>query len=211
MIARPLHASDLSELCATDEKLIRQSMKAASSSGKTALALIPDINLIRWHHAREEFVGNELRGEVAAIKGAIVGSGKGKRVWCYWTRMWYNEDPQSSKGNTLHVLRLVVEEHGMYAWERAISEEEASKYIPAIAALLRLAQEEAHKWKMETVELWNPTPASIKAAQLVSDKAQLIHREKDSITSLRWHGKLPDGSRAVDHVDWIGNEKHAWC
>ena len=35
------------------------SRKAGS---KTAVALIPDLETMQWHHAREEFVGQEVHG-----------------------------------------------------------------------------------------------------------------------------------------------------
>jgi hypothetical protein len=207
--ARPLYASDLPELCAIDEKLLRKTIPMAKS--QVSVALTPDINTVRWHHAREEFVGKELRGKVPEIKGAIVGTEPGKRVWCYWNRMFYNPDPQACEENTLHILRLVVEERGMFTWAKASTDADMSKYIPAITALFKMAQKEAVEWNMAEVEIWNPTDATVKAAQALQPEAKVIHRDTESISSLMWYGERIKDGPVADYVDWLGNEKYGWC
>ncbi|KAF2433901.1 hypothetical protein EJ08DRAFT_582822 [Tothia fuscella] len=212
--ARPLYAEDLPELCAIDEQRIRRTMLKASSGHRTAVAIIPDIDIINWHHSREEFVGRELHGKVPKIKGAIVGSIPGKRVWCYWTRMFYNEDPKATFENTLHILRLVIEEQGIFDWEKEshnISKKAMAEYIPAIGALFRLAQEEAKEWMMEDVWLWNPTEATIDAVKAVEPEAKVIDRDAESIASLMWYGEKNGDGLVCDYVDWLGNEKYGWC
>jgi hypothetical protein len=190
-------------------------MKNSSShSSKTFVAVLPDIETIRWHHAREEFVAKELYGKPPTVKGAIVNSSTpGKRVWCYWTRMWYNEDPEFSDNNTLHVLRLVIEEKGLFNWEKHSPEEaeEMKPYVPAITALLALAQREAAQWKMAEVEVWNPTEATEAAARLLDPEAKLVQRDKESIASLKWYGEKIKEGPVAEYVDWIGNEKFGWC
>jgi hypothetical protein len=208
--ARLLYSSDLADLCSIDEKLVRKSILGELARDQVSVAIVPDIATIRWHHAREEFVGKELHGKIPDIKGAIVGTEPGKRVWCYWNRMFYNPDPQASKENTLHILRLVVEEHGMFTWERASSDADMSQYIPAITALFKLAQKEADKWNMEEVEIWNPTDATVKAAQNLDPEATIIHRDTDSIASLMWYGERIKDGPVADFVDWLGNEKYGW-
>ena len=212
--ARPLYPADLDDLCKLDEALIRESMKQSSlHSDKMFIAVIPDIETIRWHHAREEFVAKELYNKTPDIKGAIVGTEVGKRVWCYWTRMWYNDDPEVTTSNTLHVLRLVVEEKGLFNWEKHTPEEaaEMAAYIPSITALLALAQRQAAEWRMAEVEVWNPTDATIKAVRAIEPNAQVIARDQQSISSLKWYGKRTQEGPVVEYVDWIGNEKYGWC
>jgi hypothetical protein len=178
---------------------------------KTFVALIPNHAKITWHHAREEFVGEELHGRIPEIKGAIVGTEVGKRVWCYWSRVWDNPDPKADKGNTLHILRLVVEETDLFTWERASHDQDLSVYIPAIAALLRLALQEAKEWNMADVNVWNPTETTIKAAQTIAPSTQVIHRDSESIASLMWYGDRPQEGSVVEYIDWLGNEKYGWC
>ncbi|KAI4763220.1 hypothetical protein E4T52_05915 [Aureobasidium sp. EXF-3400] len=208
--AKPLYASDLAELCDVDLKLVRKKLANAATSGKTIATIIPDVETFSWHHAREEFVANELYGKSPEVKGAIVGTQEGKRVWCVWMRTWYNSDPQSTKDNTMNILRLVVEDPE-YTDSSAASDEGVEKakgtYVTsAIASLLAAAQADASEWHMGSVDIWNPTSATLAAAQQLDSAAQVVHREKDSVASLRWYG---EGS--VDDVQWLDNEKYAWC
>jgi GNAT superfamily N-acetyltransferase len=208
--ARPLLADDLAELCLVDERLVRSSLQNAPAE-ESFVALLPDIATIRWHHAREEFVAQEIHGKIPEIKGAIVGNESGKRVWCYFTRMFYNADQSKSEGNTLHVLRIVVEEHGLFTWERASADADMSAHIPAISALFRAALEEAKKWNMAEVEVWNPTEPTVKAAQVLCPNAKVIHRNEESIASLMWYGPRRTSGPIAEEVYWLGNEKYGWC
>ncbi|CAG5156874.1 uncharacterized protein ALTATR162_LOCUS4667 [Alternaria atra] len=208
--ARPLYAGDLEELCKIDVASVRQSLESRPKDSNTAVALLPNIETIRWHHAREEFVGNELHGKKPEIKGAVVGTEKGKRIWCYWTRMWYNGNPAEAKGNTLHILRLVIEDG---SWEGSSGSvnggSENHSHDAAVAALLAMAQEEAQKWKMEHVEMWAPSPTALTAAKKLDPTAEVVHRDMESIACLQWYPEH-DGPVA-DKIDWIANEKYGWC
>jgi hypothetical protein len=206
-----LYADDLEALCKIDEALIKKSLQSRAKGSKIAVALIPDVDTIRWHHAREEFVGTELHGKSPKVKGAIVGTEEGKRVWCYWTRTWYNEDPSQSKGNTLYILRVVIEDDGSSSWERSDANPSSSdhKHDAAIAALFALAQQEAEEWKMEEVMAWNPSAATLAAAQKLYSSAKVIDRDLESIASLQWYPSHE--GRIADLIDWVGNEKYGWC
>lgn len=200
-----MYTDNLAELCKLDEDLIRQSLESRAKGSKTAVALIPDVETIQWHHAREEFVGQEVHGRVPKIKGAIVGDEEGKRVWCYWTRTWYNEDVSAVKGNTMHILRLVVEDDVLGS--KGVGESQSTS--AAIAALLAFAQREAYEWKTEHVELWSPSASAVAGAQILDKTAKVIDRDTESIASLLWYPEH-EGT-AADHVEWIGNEKYGWC
>jgi hypothetical protein len=207
---RPLYAEDLEELCKIDVAAIRRSLESRPKDSKTAVALLPDFETIQWHHARENFVGQELWGEIPMLKGAIVGTEKGKRVWCYWTRMWYNQDPCEAKGNTFHILRLVIEDSG---WEESSDSRndvlEEDCHEAAIVALLEFAQREAEHWKMEHVEMWSPSSTALAAAKKLDPSAKVIDRDAESIVCLQW---FPEHDNpAADKIEWIGNEKYGWC
>ncbi|KAK3706947.1 hypothetical protein LTR37_012446 [Vermiconidia calcicola] len=201
-----LKSQDLAELCAIDEKLIRSRLSKSNAGDRTPVALLPDTETMQWHHAREEFVGKELLGKQPVVKGAITGE-KGSRVWCYWTRVWTN--PQEEGDNTLHILRLVVEDEAFSDLAPASAESTAkmkgSQTFKAIAALFAAAQTEAAQWGMHEVQIWNPTSTTLAAAQMLNGKAAVEHRQDESITSLRWYGK---GS--WENVDWVCNEKYGW-
>lgn len=192
---------------------MRKHATQQSEKGKTVVAIVPDVEHLQWHHAREDFVCKELYGKTPEIKGAIVGTEPGNRVWCVWTRMWYNSDPKDSKGNTLHILRLVVEDPQYDDYAAASEDKTAaakgSAVSAAIAALFAAAQVEAHKWNMGEVDIWNPTSTTLAAGRVLDPSVEVTHREKDSIASLRWYG---EGSEdPVTDIEWVGNEKYCWC
>jgi hypothetical protein len=210
--ARPLYEEDLEELCKIDEELVRKTLSSRSTDSNVAVALIPNIETVRWHHAREDFVGKVLHGKAPKVKGAIVGSEKGKRIWCYWTRMWYNQNPEEAKGNTLHILRLVIESEGQSSWETSRNGSNgvtSHQHDAAIAALLSMAQKEAEEWRMEEVEAWNPSSETVAAAQRLDPNAKVVDRDMESIASLRWYPQHE--GPVADSIDWIGNEKYGWC
>lgn len=141
----------------------------------------------------------------------MVGGEPGKRVWCVWTRIFGDNEAE----NVLQILRLVIEGEtesrsldstleGKFADLKDSSKEQ----VLAAASALYRAQHEATEWTMSQVWLWNPTPWTVLAVRELHASAQIIDREKESITSLRWHGVEPkDG---LD-VKWITNEKYGWC
>lgn len=203
---RKLTWEDLPELCATDEQLLRKQMLDVKTGNRCVVALIPDYRTLAWHLAREDFVYKEVYGQSPTIKGAMVGDTPGSRVWAYWMRV---EEGKSS--NKLHILRLVVEDESLSDFTAA-SPETAERLrdtyaARAIAAILQLAQSEAAHWNVNEVSIWNPTSATLAAAQTIDPAAAVVHRESDSITSLQWYGS---GS-SWKEVDWINNEKYGWC
>ena len=195
-----------------------------SRSKKTRVALIPDGPTIAWHHAREEFVAEELKLEDPEIKGAIMGDKAGGRAWIIWTRT-FNGDPckKYDEGNVLNVLRIVVEEEDDIVREDLgdLTEAATSDHSPLlangtrsetsvqlVASLLVAAQQEAAKFHLAEVQAWNPTQTVVRAAKLAyPEVAAVVNRESQSIASLKWYG----GGPALEEVEWIGNEKYGWC
>jgi hypothetical protein len=206
-----LYAADLEELCEIDVAAMRRSLEIRPKGSKPAVALLPDFETAQWHFAREAFVGTEVHGKTPNVKGAMVGTEKGKRVWCYWSRMWYNNDPAEAKGNTMHILRLVIEDS---SWEGTASNDTNGASVDhshdaAIAALMSMAQREAEEWKMETVQIWSPSAATVAAAQRLEPSAKVVSRDAESIASLLWY--LEHDGPVAEKIDWVGNEKYGWC
>lgn len=204
---RLLKAEDLPELCRIDEQLLRTRLEK-QKGGKPAVALLPDSATIKWHHAREDFVANELFGNAPEIKGAVAGR-EGERVWCYWTRVFTNPAKEPA---VLHVLRLVIDDptfsdfapaSASHAQLQKLSETPTAK---AIAAVLTEAQKQAAEWKMTAALMWNPTAMTLAAARLLEEGVEVEHREDESIASLLWYGQ-----GAWQDVDWVCNEKYGWC
>ena len=205
----PLQAEDLAELCKADELALKAQLKSSTAdASRVCLALVPDANTIRWHHAREEFLAQELFNRWPDMKGAIAQRSAGERVWGIWTRTFGSEE------NTLNILRLVIEDEDVSCETSDefaavdTSSEASKKHILAAASVIRSACYEAAEWGMDNVQFWNPTPITIQAARKIKPSAKIIDRTDDSIASLRWHGPRLD-SRCK--LRWVGNQKYGWC
>nr|POE72312.1 uncharacterized protein CFP56_12188 [Quercus suber] len=207
IFAQKLQSEQLPALCRLDEQLIRQRLSSTAALERTTVALIPDTRVMAWHHARESFVANELYKKTPVDRGAIVGE-PGSRVWCYWMRVWGN--PENKTPNTMHIMRLVVEDDKFSdfspATEDGVAAVKDSKVVEHIAMLLATAQAIASLWDMQEVMIWNPTSATVAAARRCEPGTSVVHREDESITSLLWYGE----GRWED-VDWVCNEKYSWC
>ena len=202
-----LRSDDLEYLCEADEHSL---LSQIAQLDKPAVAIVPDLATISWHHAREDFVGNELFGRSPKVKGAMVTTESGLQAWCLWTCMW--SSPDDKHGNTLHIMRVVVEEsdgaaaHDFSpATEEGVASVQSSPAVGAVTALFAAAQKHAAEWDMRTVQFWNPNNVALAAAKKLDESVVVQAREKDSICSLRWYGK-GDGD-----VDWVCNQKYAWC
>lgn len=212
-VTKALYAADLAELCDVDETLLKSSMeKRSSRSSKTQVAFTPDLQTLLWQHAREEFTSNELLDRLPDTKGAIATTRQGKRVWCTWTRIFGDTEA----ANILYILRMVIEgeiisnndEVVADVGQAAIQNKPRRELVLATASILNMARQEATKWKMQSVRMWNPSPITVLAAQELDPSAQLIDREEESIASLRWY---KDTLKGGDDVEWIANEKFSWC
>lgn len=196
--ARALFAQDIKDTMCNDEIIRKQhdSLREASLRSPGAkIAISPDFNNFLWHWAREEFYADKLHShrDPPVIKGAGDDNAK---VYCAWNRN-FGEKPEE---NTLFILRWVYDE--------PTSEAESQKVAEAMASILRRAQLEAHEWNMAVVEFWNPTPLMQKAVAMLDSSAEVVHREKSSIASLRWTGAEQGLGK---DVDWLWNEKYTWC
>lgn len=190
-------ADDVKKTMCSEEVIdrYRNILKDASVGSTAKVAVAPDSAHMDWHWAREDFYASKLwpNGDPPSIKGASVDA---QKVYCTWLRNFGN----SPENNTLYILRLLNEDPSTPDEEQSTTE--------AIAAVLRRAQREAHPWQMNTVEIWNPTPLVQKAAKILDPNAEVIQRERNSITSLKWDGaKMGLG----EDVEWYWNEKYSWC
>jgi len=187
------------DLCKLDcEFLINHCSKTPYPEGIKARALqLPTVETMLWHHSREEFVGQYTRGRVPDIKGASVALNDDSRVWAIWTH-----DFSESK---ISVLRLHFPE---------VTSKNYSDIRDAIGAILQVAAQEAADWQFKEVQAWNPHDILLKAAkqEFGQDKAQVVDREEQSICSLMWYDEESrEGEIEPTGIDWVGNEKYAWC
>lgn len=208
--ARLLRVDELEELCSLDERHLRAQIARDVPRKKTRVALIPDLKTMQWHHAREEFAGREMLGREPDIKGAHADCQGGGQVWCIWTRTFGSTEA----GNTLNVLRFFIEGDENTVRDESETGNDLGDFkstdqakLNGAVAVLHAAQVEAMRWNMADVQIWNPSSLVVLAARQIEPSTEVVHRDDESIASLRWHGEPEDRS----NVEWVGNEKYAWC
>ncbi|TVY43265.1 Lysine acetyltransferase, partial [Lachnellula subtilissima] len=170
-----LYGEDLKELCELDESYLRNEVaKAAKSTHKPAVAIIPDHSTMTWHHLREQFMCSKLLPQKTppTIHGAISTGAPGSRVWIVFSRVFYGPLANAKSGNTLYILRLVVE-------DETDTDENAQK----LKSVLQVAQAEAKEWEVSSVTAWNVSDVVKGLLKRTGLEHTFVDRENDSITS----------------------------
>lgn len=192
-VARAIGYHELAELCAVDERMLRAELKRRGG-GKTHVALLPELDALLWHLMREDYMTKCIFGKTPTVRGAVAGE-PGKRVWAVWMRGYYG-GLKKEEGNTLHVLRVVVED----------PEQPDEELVDGFRSIVQIAQAEAAEWKTQDVQMWNPTPKLRGLIDKCGVEYEFVDRDKESIASLMWYGDEPTAE-----LDWVANEKYAWC
>ena len=122
----------------------------------------------------------------------------------------------------MHILRFVMEgvvDLGDQDTLQNMTENEPETLgylVEAFKAIMQVAQREAAGWRVEDVQMWNPSPlvrALVEKAK-VEGGFETVERDVESIPSLMWYGSGTQegmqGGRTED-VEWVGNEKFGWC
>ncbi|EFQ98315.1 hypothetical protein MGYG_01348 [Nannizzia gypsea CBS 118893] len=209
---KPIFNDDLGPLCKLDEHLVRKSMTAAPP-GRLRHMVIPDLDHILWHGCREKFSCEKLFGKIPEFKGAIAGD-PGNRVWVLWNHRFVGAPGDKNAANTLYILRLVVENHAVLqslstdpAQQLSLDEEQQLLVCHARDAI-RSAQNEAAGWKLNSVEIWDPSAQVHALIQRTGVPYQEITRVDNEICCLNWLRK-EEGKSAT--VEWAAIEKYCWC
>ncbi|KAG8157306.1 hypothetical protein KVR01_012690 [Diaporthe batatas] len=215
--ARLILESELETLCGRDEAMVRKAMATPSRASKRVVVL-PDLNHMLWHIRKEDFATNHILGEIAEAKGAIAGA-PGTQVWIVWVRRYYEhpdhpEQEDRDGVNVLYVLRLVIEadETANKPHEDYLEPISADIYVEQAAALksvLQAAQAEAAKWRLDQVQIWDPSPLAQSLLEKSGIDASRVERQTDSIASALWFTKGSDVRELSPQ--WINNEYYAWC
>lgn len=210
---RFLVESDLEELCKNDEAMIRKSIATSDPGNGRRVCIVPDAEHFGWHRAKETIACEHIFGKVPAARGVIVGE-PGKRIWIVWTRRYYSH-PESKEGdNVLYINRLVFENDEttiqLVADEDKISAGSVyDQQWTSLRAILQVAQREARTWKLETIQLWNPSPLVHHMIQNMGLNHKEVERESEHIASALWFTE--DGDARDTEAMWINNEYYAWC
>lgn len=189
---KDMYAEDVKKHMCSDAVMakLREQM-ASENSANAKVAVLPDFDHFAWHWSREDFfVQKQLPDRSPPV---IKGAGDDDVcVYCTWTR-YFDENPG------FYILRWVYDDPK--------SSDDEKILVQAIATLLRRAQQESHEWGVGNVVIWNPPPLVHKAATVIDPELQIVHRDRD-ICSLRWTG---DQHGLSKDVEWVLNERYAWC
>jgi GNAT superfamily N-acetyltransferase len=191
-----LRSMDLGAICQTAISQIESELITKSSMDATKrsyVAVRPDYKHMDWHFAREDFFASALYSSYPEVKGTI-----DRKTGCalIWSRV-FQESPEQSG---LAMLKTIIPAHYDTATENTADLEKS------IAALLLRAQLEATASNMRAgVEVWNPEKVILRAAKVLANEedVEVVTRKDEHICSLRWEGE--------GHVEWLANEKYAWC
>ncbi|KAF2028981.1 hypothetical protein EK21DRAFT_68614 [Setomelanomma holmii] len=209
---RHVHMDDLPALCERDEKLVRERLSVGDPAGKSRMSIVPDIDHMLWHLAKEEFACKHIFGKIPQAKGAIAGP-RGSQVWALWTHRYYDHPSVENTENVLHILRLVMEKDESSAGlpsngHDELPNENHDHQMSYLKVVLQAAQAETAEWKLDMVKLWNPSPL-VRTMLTRIHNHTVVEREKDSIASAMWYDQ--EGAMSEDPPVWVNNEYYAWC
>ncbi|KAH7087341.1 hypothetical protein FB567DRAFT_524832 [Paraphoma chrysanthemicola] len=212
-LIRDIHVADLPELCERDEALLRKEMSLPFPEIKTRFSIVPDIDHMGWHLGKEDFACNHLFGKTPQAKGAISGS-PGNQIWVLWTHRYYEHPDGENTSNVLYILRLVMERgeavaHPLSKPLTAHRGEDYEYQKTILKAVLQAARNEAAEWKLDSIQLWDPSP--LVRAMLVEMEVEfkIVERTETSIASGMWYDEQGIVSQEVPM--WLHNEHYAWC
>ncbi|KAL8814679.1 MAG: hypothetical protein Q9223_006118 [Gallowayella weberi] len=118
---------DLEQFCKDDEAMIREAMTSSSSS-KTRIMIVPDLDHMLWHLRKEEFACKKIFGKQPQFKGAVTGK-PNDRIWVIWTHRYYGHLHTDPLDNTLYILRVVIENRSADPEQREHQVEQMRKIL----------------------------------------------------------------------------------
>ncbi|KAL2363656.1 hypothetical protein RJZ56_003437 [Blastomyces dermatitidis] len=172
---QPLMPEDIPALCARDI----ENIKAKFSKDKPAADKI----LMTTGAA---FISRKTNGQVPPFRGAINEYGK---TWVYW----HHDFPDRE----LTIQRVVTA-----AQATEDKEDEGQQIVTlALASLLLAALDEAQKWKLHKLVIWNPTAELHHVIDFVQEQfgVDVINEERvnSNVPSVRWGGGNEDKTSEV--------------
>jgi len=204
-LCQPILQEDLERLCERDEIMIRKVMATPVEDIRTRFTIIPDLDHMLWHIAKETFACQFLFSKVPVAKGAIAGL-PGSQIWAIWIHRYYDHPDIGSPNNVLYILRLVVEDPTLGSEENK-GTDKYNDQVNYLKAILQAAQAEAKEWKLDEVKLWNPTPSVQGLIDETGIEHVVVEREEESIASGYWYDENGNPDLAPE---WLNNEHYAW-
>lgn len=210
--AKRVMDEDLEELCRRDEALVWKQMAEPSDGVDTRFSVIPDVDPMKWHHAKEDFATKYLFDRIPDTRGVIIGE-PGNQMWSIWTRRYYSRHDVKDTNNVLYILRLVIESDesamGLPKHPTMVNGDvQRRKKVQQMRMILEAAQAEAAEWHLDVVKLWDPPPLVLDLLPDTGIEYEVVQRQNESIASLFWYDE--SGQRAETLPLWVNNEHYAW-
>ncbi|KAI6084793.1 hypothetical protein F4821DRAFT_164740 [Hypoxylon rubiginosum] len=170
---RLLTRDDLPNLCERDvESLKNDFHHSKPAAGTILVTVLPTSPTISWLQSRTDFMNAKSHGKVPETKGTICESAD---AWMYW----------------YHDLR-----HNKLIVQRAkLPKPQGDTNVDVTRALVELlldTLEEAAKWGLQKVVIWNPSPRLRDPLKHLEKQLEIDitteKRESSEIPCLRWHG-----------------------
>jgi hypothetical protein len=212
-LAKEVREDQMAALCKRDETLLKKAMSTSTTDSRPRVSIIPDLNHMLWHIAKEDFATKFLFGKVPSAKGAIAGN-PGNQIWAIWTHRYYDHPDGENPSNVLYFLRLVAENDQTCNHFLTDEEQESQIYreqLESLSAILQAAQYQASEWKLEKIKVWEPSPLLQDLIARCGVEHERVDREKSSIASGLWYNDLGQPSDIESAPNWINNEHYAWC
>ena len=83
-----------------------------------------------------------------------------------------------------------------------------TKQKEALGDVLLAARTEAAEWRLDIVELWDPSELVLEALKESRVNYELMEREENQVPSIMRYGV--EGEE-VGPPTWLNNEHYAWC
>ncbi|KAI1409046.1 hypothetical protein F5Y13DRAFT_171055 [Hypoxylon sp. FL1857] len=168
---RLLSAEDLPGLCERDVESIKEDFRRYDlAPGTTLITALPTTDMVDWQQNRIGFMNAKLLGKCSKWKGSICESDD---AWMYWYHDLYH--------------RKLIIQRAKLPKNRG---DEVT--IQVLARLLLDALEEAVKWEIPHVLIWNPGSELHSAMGFLNEEfgIEVLNekREVADIPCLRWRG-----------------------
>jgi hypothetical protein len=191
----------MAELCKADTNVVHDEMRAKTDASKVYVSMLPDVQVFKWHFAREKGEIKGISGGDPEVHGAILGEKPGERAWLIWMRSYW-EEKEVKDGNLL-ILRIAV--------EGGIDGPGAQRKI---GSLLCAAMKEAENWRLEEMVHWNPRSAVVDAAKawFPEEAVEVVKQRTDDLNCFAWYGPSHDSRfKDAQFQDVVWDNAENWC
>ena len=158
-------------LCVPDVKDVKADLaNSVVSADEAHVAVLPTADLADWWQERARFTSLRVHGKEPQHYGAVCES---VGVWLYWYHDFRRQ--QVAIQRVKPPPRQTEEAH-----------------VRALASLLLDALEEARRWDIPKVLLWDLSPFTLRAIKLLSDALEIDvkteERIRKGVPMIRWKG-----------------------